>query len=157
MRESEDSEETEIPAVKNSRRPNPLRSLKILVRRDNATIIVACALLYVVYTCINTSLSIVFIDMYGLNQWQTGLSYLPMGLGATVSTFFSGWLIDRCYRKSRVLQGLPVSRARGDDLEKFDVEKARLSVIWIPMAATIVSVVAMGWVLKCRQVIMDFQ
>ncbi|KAF2661793.1 MFS general substrate transporter [Lophiostoma macrostomum CBS 122681] len=147
----EEWEEKGIPLIKTSRRPNPLRSLKILVRRDNATVIMACGLLYVVFTCINASLSVLFIDMYGLNQWQAGLSYLPLGLGGTISTFFSGWLIDRAYRKARVTQGLTVDRGRGDDLEKFDIEKARLSVIWIPSAATIVTIVVMGWALNYKQ------
>lgn len=133
------------------RLPNPLKSLKILARRDNAIIILAAGMLYVIYTCINTSLSILFIDIYSLNQWQAGLIYLPFGIGGIVSTFFSGLLIDKAYRNARTARGLSTDKAVGDDLDTFPVEKARLSVVWIPMLMTTCSVVAFGWVLHYQQ------
>lgn len=132
--------------------PNPMRSLTILIRRDNAVIIVACGLLYVVYTCINTSLSVLFIDIYKLNQWQAGLIYLPFGIGGTISTSFSGRLLNKAYRNARTNQGLSTDKAVGDDLDRFPVEKARLQVIWTPMLFTTCSVVAFGWVLHYHQV-----
>ncbi|KAK8136422.1 hypothetical protein PG984_004362 [Apiospora sp. TS-2023a] len=132
--------------------PNPLKSLRILMRKDNAIIIFACGILYVIYTCVNASLSVLFIDIYGLNQWQTGLIYLPFGLGGTVSTLFSGPLLDNAYRHARARRGLPTDKAYGDDLDSFPIEKARLGVIWVPMALTTMSVVAFGWVLQLRQV-----
>ncbi|KAK7953855.1 hypothetical protein PG988_014549 [Apiospora saccharicola] len=131
--------------------PNPLKSLRILVRRDNATIILACGILYVIYTCVNASLSVLFIDIYGLNQWQAGLIYLPFGLGGTVSTFFSGPLLDNAYRKARARRRLPTNKVSGDDLDSFPIEKARIGVIWVPMALTTISVVTFGWVLQLRQ------
>lgn len=134
------------------RMPNPLKSLTILARRDNTVVILACGLLYVIYTCINTSLSVLFIDIYNLNQWQAGLIYLPFGIGGTVSTFFSGPLLNKAYRNARTKQGLPTDTARGDDLEDFSVEKARLGVIWTPMLVTAGSVVALGWVLQYHHV-----
>ena len=132
--------------------PNPLKSLTILVRKDNTVIILACGILYLIYTCINTSLSVLFIDIYKLNQWQAGLIYLPFGLGGTVSTFFSGPLLNRAYRKARARQGLSTDKAVGDDLDNFPVEKARLGVIWTPLFTTACSVVAFGWVLDYRTV-----
>ncbi len=134
------------------RMPNPLKSLTILVRRDNAIIIIACGLLYVVYTCINISLSVLFIDIYKLNQWQAGLIYLPFGIGGTASTFFSGPLLDKAYRNARTERGLSTDKAVGDDLDNFPIEKARLGVVWIPMLVTSCSVVAFGWVLHYHQV-----
>ena len=134
------------------RMPNPLKSLKIITRRDNAVIILACGILYIIYTCINTSLSVLFLDIYKLNQWQAGLIYLPFGLGGTVSTFFSGPLLNKAYRYTRTKQGLPTDTAAGDDLDNFSVEKARLRVVWIPMLVTTCSVVAFGWVLHYHQV-----
>lgn len=134
------------------RMPNPLKSLTILTRRDNTIIILACGILYVIYTCINTSLSILFIDIYKLNQWQAGLIYLPFGIGGTVSTFFSGPLLDNAYRSARTKRGLSTDKAVGDDLDSFPIEKARLGVVWIPMLVTTCSVVGFGWVLHYHQV-----
>ena len=135
------------------RMPNPFKSLTIIARRDNTIVIMACGFLYIVYTCINTSLSVLFIDIYKLNQWQAGLIYLPFGIGGTVSTFFSGPLLNTAYRKTRTEQGLPTDTAVGDDLDYFSVEKARLGIIWTPMLVTTFSVVVFGWVLHYHQVI----
>ena len=132
--------------------PNPLKSLKILTRLDNAVIITACGILYVIYTCINASLSVLFINIYNLNQWQTGLIYLPFGLGGVTSTFFSGQLLDKAYRRARTTRGLSTDKVRGDDLDSFPIEKARLGIIWIPILLTTCSVVAFGWVLDTRLV-----
>jgi MFS family permease len=131
----------------NWRVPNPLKSLTILVRKDNAVVIFACGLLYVVYTCINASLSLLFIDIYNLNQWQAGLVYLPFGIGGVVSTFISGPLLDKAYQRERSERGLSTDKAKGDDLDTFPIEKARLRVVWVPMAVTTASVVGFGWVL----------
>jgi len=134
------------------RTPNPLKSLKILARKDNIGIIIACGFLYTVYTCLNVSLSILFIDIYKLNQWQAGLIYLPFGIGGSVSTFFSGPLLDTAYRNARTVRGLLTDKAVGDDLDNFPVEKARLGVIWIPMLLTAASVLGFGWVLHFHKV-----
>ncbi|KFA66679.1 hypothetical protein S40285_09200 [Stachybotrys chlorohalonatus IBT 40285] len=118
-----------LDATKHKQRlPNPLRSLKILVRKDNIGIVLACGLLYVVYTCVNASLSILFIDIYSINQWQAGLIFLPFGLGGVVSTFFTGQLMKRAYRRARTKQVLPTDRIGGDDLDSFDIEKVRLQM-----------------------------
>ncbi len=83
---------------------------------------------------------------------QAGLIYLPFGLGGTASTFFVGRLLDGAYRRARTMQGLPTDKAVGDDLDDFPIEKARLSVIWIPLLVTAASVVALGWVLHYGKV-----
>jgi hypothetical protein len=144
--------ESDIAESHKWRFPNPLKSLTILARKDNTVIIIACGFLYAIYTCLNASLSILFIDIYKLNEWQAGLIYLPLGIGGTVSTFFSGPLLDTAYRNARTARGLPTDKAVGDDLDTFPVEKARLSVIWIPMLLTVCSVLAFGWVLHYRKV-----
>lgn len=134
------------------RLPNPFNSLKILMRKDNIIIITACGLLYVIYTAINASLSVIFVSLYDLNEWEAGLIYLPFGLGGVVSTLFSGPLINNAYRNSRTAVGLPTDRVQGDDLDNFDVEKARLRLMWIPLIINFLAVVGCGWTLHYKQV-----
>lgn len=131
---------------------NPLRTLVILRRKDNATIAVACGLLYTVYSCINASLSVLFIDIYHLNQWQAGLIYLPFGLGGMASTFTTGSFMNKAYRRTRTELGMQTDRIGGDDLDSFPIEKARLRIIWFPMLLTCASVIAFGWVLHYHKV-----
>jgi hypothetical protein len=140
------------PVRQRGRMPNPLKSLKILLRKDNAVVLLAYGLMYAVYTCIIASLSTLCIEIYGLSEWQAGLIYLPFGLGGTVSTFFSGSLLNNAYRHARTKRGLSTDKVRGDNLDNFPIEKARLSVMWIPMLATALSTVSYGWVLHYKQV-----
>lgn len=133
-----------------SRMPNPLRSLRILARRDNAVVMLACGILYAVYTCVCASLSVLFVDMYGLNQLQAGLVYLPFGLGGTASTFMCGPLLNSSYRRVRAQHEGCLADARddvADDLDTFPVERARLRIVWLPMVVATMSVVAFGWTL----------
>ncbi len=132
--------------------PNPLKSLKIITRKDNAVVMLAAGLLNVVYTCINASLSILFINVYKLNQWEAGLTYLPFKVGGIVSTCFTGRLIDKTYRNFLLKMGLSIDRAAGDELDNFPIERACLRVVWVPMLSTTYSVMAFGWVLDRRQV-----
>lgn len=127
--------------------PNPIKSLKILIRKDNIIITLACGLMYSVYTCICASLSVLFIEIYRLNQLQTGLIYIPFGFGGTVSSFFCGPLLNRAYRHIRIKQGLSTDQSVADNLDHFPVEKARLMVIWVPLSMTIMCLVAFGWTL----------
>ncbi|KAL2867265.1 major facilitator superfamily domain-containing protein [Aspergillus lucknowensis] len=142
------AERTPGPVGGDKRRfPNPLRSITLLARPDNTIIITACGLLYTVYTCIMASLATLFVPIYGLSQWEAGLIYIPFGTGGIVSTFISGRIMDRAWRDARIKRGLPVDKGRGDDLDTFPVERARLGVIWLPMGLTVAFVVGFGWAL----------
>lgn len=94
------------------------------------------------------------IERYGLTEWQAGLIYLPFALGGTASTFFSGYLLDTAYSKARSARGLSTDRIKGDDLDDFPIEKARLNVMWVPMLVIFLCTVAYGWVLHYKQVCM---
>ncbi|KAJ0122037.1 MFS general substrate transporter [Diaporthe amygdali] len=131
--------------------PNPFRSLKTLLRKDNAVIVLAWGFMYAVYSALTASLSTLFIETYGLTEWQAGLIYLPFALGGTVSTFFSGYLLDTAYSQTRSTRGLSTDRIKGDDLDEFPIEKARLNIMWIPMLVITLCTVAYGWVLHYKQ------
>jgi hypothetical protein len=128
--------------------PNPLKSLTLLFRKDNFVLICAGSILYTVYCCIHTSLSTQFIDIYGLNQWQAGLIYLPFGFGSGLSTLFSGRLLDTTYERTALSYGRPTDRVRGDDLDTFPIEVARLKCVWVPAIGVIISVIGFGWTLR---------
>ncbi|ORY66171.1 major facilitator superfamily domain-containing protein [Pseudomassariella vexata] len=130
---------------------NPLGSLKLLLRKDNTVLVLAWGLVYTIYACNIATSATLLIDIYGLSEWQAGLSYLPFALGGTSSTFFSGWLLDRTYRIARTKRGLSTDKVRGDDLDSFPIEKARLNVMWAPTAVIALCVVSYGWALQHRQ------
>ena len=132
--------------------PNPLKSLRILMRTDTAIVVVAGGITYTIYVCIHASLSTMFITVYGLNQWQAGLVYLPFGIGGTLASLFSGKLLDRDYEKTARRFGRPIDKVRGDNLANFPVEEARLRNVLLPSCMCVISVVAFGWVCERKLV-----
>ena len=60
--------------------------------------------------------------------------------------------MDRDYRKTATAAGLAVDRARGDDLDKFPIEKARLRHIWFYIAVACACTIGYGWALQSRTV-----
>ncbi|KAL8938443.1 MAG: hypothetical protein Q9216_003894 [Gyalolechia sp. 2 TL-2023] len=67
--------------------PNPFASLRIIFRRDTALILLTNAIFYVNYSCVQASLSTLFMDIYGLDALQVGLTYLPYGIACGIASF----------------------------------------------------------------------
>jgi hypothetical protein len=132
--------------------PNPLKSLTLLLAKDNAAVVFAGAFLYTTFCCIPASLGTLFVDIYDLNQLQVGLIYLPFGIGCSLAAVASGKFIDRDYRITAELHGLPIDRIRGDDLRTFPIEQARLRSVFIPLAIAFICVIAFGWAVDKKAV-----
>ena len=61
---------------------------------------------------------------------------------------YLGKVLDRDYRVTAESRGLPVDKARGDDLHTFPIEVARLrTVFWYVFLAVFVSI-GYGWALE---------
>ena len=70
--------------------PNPMTCLSAILYRDTAIILLTNAIFYMVYCCIQASLSSSFISIYHYNELQAGLIYLPFGFGCAVASIGSG-------------------------------------------------------------------
>jgi MFS family permease len=70
--------------------PNPLASLKLLRHLDIATVVFCNGMYYMIYCCIQASLSTSFIEMYGYGSLEAGLIYIPFGVACLASTFIWG-------------------------------------------------------------------
>ena len=136
--------------------PNPMKSLIILARKDTLCLVIGGGIVYMVYCCLHASLSSLFIEVYGLNQLEAGLIYLPFGAGSTISTLFSGKLIDRDYRRVAEKYSLPIEKVKGDDLAHFPIEEARTQSVFLPLAIATTTVVSFGWTLQARAVSNQF-
>lgn len=151
---------TPLPPPQVKRVPNPVKSLRLLSRKDVAVSIMPGGFLYTVYCCIHTSLSTTFIQVYHLDEWQAGLIYLPFGIGAIAATLISSKRIDRDYRIVATAHGLPVIKVSGDDLLNFPIEEARLRGAFTPTLCAFLSVLIYGWLVnqqvvstQCRQIL----
>jgi len=70
--------------------PNPITCLKLLFHRSTALIVLVNGIFYMTYGCIQASMSSLFIQLYGFNELEAGLIYLPFGAGCALASFLSG-------------------------------------------------------------------
>ena len=69
---------------------DPTSALLVLLQADSAVVITSIGILYMVYNCVQVSLATLFVELYGLNQLQSGLIYLPFGAGCAGAAFLMG-------------------------------------------------------------------
>jgi hypothetical protein len=72
--------------------PNPLASLKMPWAKDTALITLIYGVYYMNFSCLQASMSTLFIKLYGLSELKAGLIYLPFGVGSCIGAYCSGSL-----------------------------------------------------------------
>ena len=70
--------------------PNPLKCLLVLREKDTVLIVSINGIFYMTYSCIQASLSSLFIELYGFTELKAGLIYLPFGFGCVIASYISG-------------------------------------------------------------------
>lgn len=143
-----------------------------MFEKDTALVLVANAIFYVNYSCLQASLSPLMMDLYRLNALEAGLTYLPYGIACGVTSILvgklsqcyhtiplilntdrnSGRIMDRDYRMTAAAVGFTIDKTNGDDLTRFPIEKARLRSIWYYVTVSITCTVGYGWTLETRTV-----
>lgn len=130
--------------------PNPLSTLVVVADKESALILVATGLALACFYAIATGASSQFREIYGFNDIQIALMFIPIGVGGLVSVFTIGKAVDWNYRRHAKLNGFPLVKNRAQDLTDFPIEKARLQIglpmFYLGAAAT----VAYGWVLNYK-------
>jgi predicted MFS family arabinose efflux permease len=84
------SELSDDPIRNPFRTPNPLRSLKMLWTKDTALITLICGVYYMNFSCLQASMSTLFIKIYRISELKAGLVYLPFGIGSCLGAYCSG-------------------------------------------------------------------
>jgi MFS family permease len=128
--------------------PNPFHALKVVFQKDVGLIIFYGTLLYLVFILITATLPSQFAQIYGLNELQIGLCFLPYGFGTFLATIGQGYLLDWNYRRIARKIGFTIDMRRGDDLAKFPIEKARLQPVYGMVIVGIVATIGYGWALQ---------
>ena len=60
--------------------------------------------------------------------------------------------MDRDFRITAKLRGIPVEKAKRHDVVSFPIEEARFRSIWLPIAVSVASITAYGWSLHVEVV-----
>ncbi|KIW10411.1 hypothetical protein PV08_11374 [Exophiala spinifera] len=130
--------------------PNPLRSFMILARPDALCIVCYTGIVMFSNMVLMTSTPTLFPALYGLNELQVGLTFLPLGVSAGVGAIVNGRFLDWNYARVAKQLGLTVDKKRGDDLRDFPIEKTRLQIAFFAQGLQVAVFLPYGWALQKR-------
>jgi MFS family permease len=135
---------------KRKRGINPFASALIATEKESALILVYGSLLYCGNMAVLTTLTSELQTRYGFNSIQIGLCYLPMGLGSMTSRLTVGRLLDWNFKREAARQGMPIIKNRQQEIDKFNIEAARIVVTLPFVYGGAVFLVAYGWVMQYK-------
>ncbi|RDW92715.1 MFS transporter [Aspergillus mulundensis] len=127
--------------------PNPIRTLSIVFQKDISIILIANAILFAGFYDVSASIPSIYDELYGLDDLQIGLCYIPFGLGATVASIATGKMLDFNYRRLAKQLNVPLHETRNRNLTHFPIEKARLQIALPLLALGTFTIIAFGWCL----------
>ncbi|KAI0016836.1 major facilitator superfamily transporter [Xylariomycetidae sp. FL0641] len=132
------------------KRPNPLSSLRILLEKEMFLLLFYTSLVFAGFYALSTALPEQLSRLYGFNNIQIGLMYLPMAGGSVVAAQVLGKLSNWNYRRYCKKLGIPFDRSRQQDLTHFPIEKARLEISVPMLGLFTVAIIAWGWSFEYR-------
>ncbi|KAJ5705142.1 hypothetical protein N7536_000831 [Penicillium majusculum] len=139
---------TAIASKQKLKFPNPFQTLAIVFQKDISLILLCNAILFAGFYDVSASIPSIFNDLYGLDDLQIGLCYIPFGLGATIASILSGKLLDFNYRRLAKQLNFPLTKNRETDLRNFPIEKARLQLAFPLLTLGSLSILVFGWFLN---------
>ncbi|KAL2193293.1 major facilitator superfamily domain-containing protein [Corynascus similis CBS 632.67] len=139
------------PSRRESRKPpNPLAALKLLRIPSTVIMLVAYGINYAVSSCLQASLSTLFVDIYHVSGLVASLVYLPFGVAVCLSAFTTGRLLDFDYKRTIKETGIVVEKGKATDLNNFPIERARLRTVVYSIALSALLVMGYGWTMQAR-------
>ena len=128
--------------------PNPLSTLVIAGDKESGLILFCGGLLIAIMYATTTGIPYLFGKIYGFDELQLGLVYIPFGAGSLISALSTGKAVDWNYRRYAKKHGMPLTKNRHQDLTNFPIEKARLEVALPLLYIGNVGSIAYGWTLN---------
>ena len=124
--------------------PNPWPTIKILGNLDSFLVLVTNAFARASFYAITTDASASFHGVYGFDDIQVSLIFIPIGAGGIASALVMARLIDWNFKRHEQRTSLP---AEADTLTDFPIERARLE-LGFPLYLTAAAlVITYGWLL----------
>ncbi|KAJ4385040.1 hypothetical protein N0V85_008307 [Neurospora sp. IMI 360204] len=131
--------------------PNLIESLTLLFRsKELAILLCYSAIVFSGFYAIGTAMPNQLHTLYGLNDVQIGLMYLPLAGGSIVTAFAIGKVITWNYHRHARRLGMVVDRTRQTDLTSFPIERARLEVGLPLLALSSAVIIAWGWAMQSK-------
>ena len=130
--------------------PNPLKTLVVLADVESAIVLFGAGLALADFYAISTGASTAFRRIYGFNDLQVSLMFLPIGVGGIISAFTTGKAVDWNYRRHAKIHNITVDKKRQQDLTNFPIERARLEIALPLFYLGAAAVLGYGWVMDTK-------
>ncbi|KAF2724354.1 MFS general substrate transporter [Polychaeton citri CBS 116435] len=127
--------------------PNPMPTIMVLLDFETDLLLLCTGLSLSCFYAISTGVSEAFHNLYGFNDIEVSLMFLPIGAGSIVSAFTTGKLVDWNYRRLAKKHGFPVEKTRQTDLSDFPIEKARMQIALPNFVIAAATIIGYGWTL----------
>jgi len=134
---------------------NFLDSLRMFLHPDAALVLLMVASSYCVYYTYQVAIPVIFDQVYGYNELEIGLTFLPGLAGMTIGGVVAGKLQDRNFAKTAREQNMEgdlehIGNGQSGDAKEFPVEAARYRNC-IPLIVLMTAlVVGYGWAVVYR-------
>ena len=140
----------ELARKRHLRFPNPLETVKIVFTKEAGYILAYIGLLCCGYYATIALIPSQFGSIYGFNQIQIALCYLPLGCGSLLAGLVRGRIIDSRYKFHAKRLGMPLEFNRQADLSNFPIERARLEVVIPTLALGSACFIGFGWMVQYK-------
>ncbi|KAK2760950.1 hypothetical protein FQN54_002192 [Arachnomyces sp. PD_36] len=132
------------------RLPNPLETIKIIFTKEAGFVLGYSGLVWCGYYATTALIPSQFVTIYGFNEIQVALCYLPLGCGSLLAAFVRGKSIDSRYKVHAKRLGMPLDFNRHVDLSDFPIERARLEVAIPTLALGSAFLIGFGWMVQYK-------
>ncbi|KAF2656836.1 MFS general substrate transporter [Lophiostoma macrostomum CBS 122681] len=140
----------ELARNRKLRFPNPLESVKIVFTKEAGFMLFYIGMLCCCYYATVALIPSQFHRVYGFNQLQIALCYLPLGFGSLLASFVRGRIIDANYKAHAKRLNFPLEYNRRVDLSEFPIERARLEVAVPTIATAVAFLIGFGWMIDAK-------
>ncbi|KAL8906712.1 MAG: hypothetical protein Q9207_001838 [Kuettlingeria erythrocarpa] len=128
--------------------PNPLATLAVLSQKKALLLMSFVGVIFGVHYLILSAIPSQYSDLYGLDEINLGLVYIPYGFGSTLSAFTTGRLANWNYKRHATRLSFPISVDKHINLARFPIERARLEIALPILYASSVLIALYGWSLS---------
>ena len=128
--------------------PNPFATLTIIFEKEVGLVLASSAMAFGAYYAVSAGIPSQFKEIYGFNDIQLALCFIPVGAGCLLAVIAQGTLVDYNYRRYAMRLGYPVVKTKQQDLTNFPIERARLEIALPMLLIEAASIIAYGWVIK---------
>ncbi|KUJ07532.1 MFS multidrug transporter-like protein [Mollisia scopiformis] len=140
----------ELARKRKIRVPNPLETVKIVFTKEAGFILGYIGIVCCTYYATIALLPSQFGTVYGFNQIQIALCYLPLGCGSLLASLVRGRIIDSRYKVHAKRLNMPLEYNRRVDLSNFPIERVRLEVAVPTLALGTACTIGFRWMIQYK-------